>query len=195
MKNPKGVSSSLYNENYYVSSCQGYTEDGNPGPRLLKLFSYAKNPSTIIDIGCGRGEANKFFGSNSCHVFSVDFSPAVCAFLKKEEKDYSLLIHDVSSGLPWLKDGYFEIAILADVLEHLYDYQLKVLCSEILRITKNEGLILIDTPIMKNGNSTLHVNVKSDVSEITSLFLGTKIEYISWFMEPYHCNIILRKLP
>jgi SAM-dependent methyltransferase len=195
MKNPEGVTPDLYNEDYYINNCQGYTEDGNPCPRLLKLFSYAKNPSTIIDIGCGRGEANRFFSGSSCHVFSVDFSPAVCNFLKKGGKDYSLLMHDLSSGLPWLKDEYFEVAILADVLEHLYDFQLGVLCPDILRIIKKGGQILIDTPIVKNGNSTLHVNVKKETKEIIDFFPGTKMEDISWFMEPYHCNIILRKLP
>jgi len=190
----RNVSQKLYDENYFLKVCEGYTSDGSLGSRQKKLLSYAKNPSTIIDIGCGRGEVSKFFSNNNCQVFSIDYSYAACRIFEQNVGDkYPFLRHDVSLGLPWLKDEYFEVAILADVLEHLYDEQLSVLCPEVLRLVKKSGLILIDTPILRNGNSTLHVNVKEDTKEILKYFPNTKVENISWFHNPMHCNIILRK--
>jgi ubiquinone/menaquinone biosynthesis C-methylase UbiE len=192
MKNSE-IPQHLYDENYYNNNCDGYTPNGEPGPRLKKLFSYIKGPSTIIDIGCGRGELSKSL-SNTCQILSVDYSYASCKIFEKIIGDSQpFLRHDVSKGLPWIKDEYFEIAVLSDIMEHLYDEQLSILCPEILRITKKEGLILIDTPILENGNSTLHVNVKKDIKEITEFFPNTIIEDTSWYKKPYHCNIILRK--
>ena len=81
---------------------------------------------------------------------------------------------------------------MADIIEHLYSEQLKIAAMDIVRVIKNRGVILIDTPIMEGGESELHVDVKSNAQEVLSYFNGCKLIGTNWYKNPEHCNIILQ---
>lgn len=189
----RNVPQEKYNDVYY-RDCEGYTESGDPGRRLLTLYSYIpEKAESIIDIGCGRGETARHFKDR--FVLSIDYSVAAMKrFYEVNGFSRPFLRHDVSLGMPWVADNSFDCAILADIVEHLYPEQLKVLGSDVVRIVKPEGLILIDTPIMKGGESELHVDIKESWEEVHQYFNGTELVGTNWHMKPEHCNIIFNVL-
>lgn len=197
----RNVPQSKYDISYYNTSCEGYTKDGTPGKRLLTLLSHM-NPDakTILDIGCGRGEIAKFFGdspefiNNGGTILSMDYSIAAMNRFHEINCDSQPFIrHDISQGFNWVCSAYFDCIIMADIIEHLYSEQLIVVAQESLRVLKSGGMILIDTPIIKDVKSELHVDVKGSIQEVQSYFKGTIIIKTHWYMEPNHCNIILCK--
>lgn len=191
------VPQSRYTREYYLHNCDGYTEDGSLCRRLQTLLSHRGEGGEgleVADIGCGRGEAAKYLTENGYHVFSVDYSYAAVPLFEKNCGDgLPFLRHDVSLGMPWLKDGFFDLVILADIIEHLYPEQLRVLAADVLRILKKGGSCLIDTPIMEGGESELHVDIKNSAQAVMSFFPGFKLIATHWYKKPEHCNLILVK--
>jgi 2-polyprenyl-3-methyl-5-hydroxy-6-metoxy-1,4-benzoquinol methylase len=191
-----------YDEKYYKENCDGYTESGCMGPRLQFLFdtiiTHVPKETTfnIMDIGCGRGELTKKFADLGHSVLAVDYSYAVINIFETNVGDIvPFLRHDISNGLPWIKDQFFDFVILADILEHIYHENMAKAGREIMRITKDGGFIFIDTPIMYSGggSSELHVNVKKDVEDVNRYFRGTQMLEWKWYRRKEHCNIVLKK--
>ena len=87
----------------------------------------------ILDIGSG---TNTFFDLFSKHnYFSCDFQPF-------SGQDFCM---DVNEKIP-LRNDTFDIVILSNVLEHTYDFS--NLLSEINRVLKPGGIILIAVPFI-----------------------------------------------
>jgi 2-polyprenyl-3-methyl-5-hydroxy-6-metoxy-1,4-benzoquinol methylase len=124
----------------------------------------------------------------------VDYSYAAMKIFEKNIGDeISFLRHDITLGFPWISNEFFDIIIMADVLEHIHHENLIYTSQDILRITKKRGFVFIDTPILAGANSELHVNVRGSVSEVKQYFPETTLLDIRWFKNPEHCNLTFQK--
>ena len=190
------VPQALYDEHYYTDNCDGFTESGDPGSRLLALLAHLDpDAKKVLDLGCGRGEVAKYLGERGCDVLSIDYSFAALNRFRVVNGDKRPFVqHDLSRGSPWLKDEYFDCVVIADLVEHVYHEQLIVVASDAVRVCRRGGTILVDTPIMDGGESDLHVDIKASVGEVHEYFVGTVLAGTHWYMKPEHCNIILRKV-
>jgi len=197
-----GVPQEKYDENYYTHNCEGFTESGMPGTRLQALLSHFFRLNgeeiarkKVFDMGCGRGEVARFLSVKGCQVLSADYSLAACKrFHEVNMAELPFIRHDLSKGMPWIQNDYFDLVVLADVVEHVYKDQLEVIGQDAVRVAKHGGLILIDTPIMNGGESELHVDIKASAQEVHNFFKGTELLGTHWHKKPEHCNIILRKI-
>lgn len=193
------VDQAIYNEEYYIENCEGYTNDGCAGPRISTLLSHLpEHARTIIDIGCGRGEVAKTLIGKL--VISLDYSLASMKyFYKNNGINKPFIRHNLIDGVWWLRTGFFDAIILSDVIEHIDESELLPLIPGLLRILKEDGLILIDTPLIgKEHASKYHVSLKQSVEEVANIFqtedYQTELVKTHWFRKPEHCNIILRKV-
>ncbi len=80
--------------------------------RILELAGFT--PKRILDVGSGQGELGHVLKTRGHTVVGVDMSPP------KFELD-EFIQADLSRGLPIAPARTFDIAILADVLEHMSD--------------------------------------------------------------------------
>jgi 2-polyprenyl-3-methyl-5-hydroxy-6-metoxy-1,4-benzoquinol methylase len=193
----RNVPQSEYTEDYFEHCCEGFTPDGTPGRRIMTLLSHypMHHSFKVLDMACGRGEVARYLGNRGLEVISVDYSLAAMKRFHEVNEDREVFIrHDLSRGMPWLKDSYFDIIIMADIVEHVYAEQLKVIGLDAVRVCIPGGTILIDTPIMKGGESKLHVDIKESAQEVHAYFPGTELVNTHWHKKPEHCNIILKKL-
>jgi SAM-dependent methyltransferase len=87
----------------------------------------------IIDVGCGPGQFTDLIENHDC--CGIDFYPYPNVNI----------IADISQMIP-LEDDSADIAILSNVLEHVYDFQ--TLLKEIHRVLCPGGSILIVVPFM-----------------------------------------------
>jgi 2-polyprenyl-3-methyl-5-hydroxy-6-metoxy-1,4-benzoquinol methylase len=147
----------------------------------------------VFDVGCGRGEITKHLSGLGHEVLATDYSQAAARLFQQNVPGGTFLLRDATLGFPWIASDYFDLVVLADVVEHLYDEHLCVLAREAVRMLKPGGMILIDTPIMKGGESKLHVDIKESAQEVHAYFTGTQMIGTHWHKKPEHCNIILRK--
>jgi len=99
----------------------------------------------ILDFGCGKG---KMFGeilkmNPNADLVGVDVSEKAISFIKKKFPKQKFKKIEEGSILP-LTTNTFDFIIASDVLEHIYDTEL--IFSEIARILKPGGKILISVP-------------------------------------------------
>ncbi len=111
-----------------------------------------KGDNTIVDIGCGLGDIlnmlknMKLHDGSNINIIGTDISDTQIEFCRKNIPDMPLY-RAPAERLP-LSDGSTDIAILADVIEHVFDVNLTL--SEIARILKTGGLLIITTPNVYN---------------------------------------------
>jgi SAM-dependent methyltransferase len=76
------------------------------------------NIKTVLDVGCGRGFASRFFKSMDCEILGIDGSEKV--------KDVSLIpenfvLNDYEKGSAILDDRKFDLGWSCEFVEHVYE--------------------------------------------------------------------------
>jgi 2-polyprenyl-3-methyl-5-hydroxy-6-metoxy-1,4-benzoquinol methylase len=97
----------------------------------------AENPSTLLDVGCGRGEFLERLPLpiRRCGIDS----------LAPEEIPSGIEYRqgDIGGGLPW-GDGEFDAIFAGEVIEHLLDTA--AFLAECRRVLRPNGLLILTTP-------------------------------------------------
>jgi len=104
----------------------------------------------ILDYGCGKGHLiDTMLKHGLSHIYGADFSKDSVAYVKKK--------YDVKKGFvdgyaltqlpaPELKDGFFNSVFLLETIEHLIPPYLDDTLTELFRIIKTGGYVIITTP-------------------------------------------------
>lgn len=152
------VNSAIYDSDYYLydyaSDPKKYLSNLENLPVSLgRCFGYAgpKPGEKVLDLGCGRGHLAYYCVMKGCDVTAIDYS--------KDAVDLALKTRGMLPGN--LKDKMtvkqmdfkkldaeekYDIIFMADLLEHLYDYELDALFDKIKQILKpNIGRAIIHT--------------------------------------------------
>jgi SAM-dependent methyltransferase len=106
---------------------------------LVRRFGIQKN-SSLLDVGCGRGEFLKGFIDCGLDGYAVDQS----SFALKYFPNAKLKVADIENdGIPY-PDNYFDVVYSKSVIEHFY-YPEK-LVGEMFRVLKGGGLVITLCP-------------------------------------------------
>ena len=97
----------------------------------------------LLDCGCGEGHMLSMFDGPR---FGVDMSDVELSRATQRNPTATLVKGNLTS-LPF-HDGSFDTTICSEVLEHIEDY--RKAASEIVRVTKSGGKILISVPNERN---------------------------------------------
>jgi SAM-dependent methyltransferase len=162
------VETSLYDRAYYLQDCDGFREfartQGRKLPRrLAKCLSLAlREPvKTALDIGCGRGELALHLAAKGARAIAVDPSQAALGIAREAVASWQggsgssdpadrtldcppLLARAGGRDLP-VRSGWADVAILADVVEHLSAPELRELLAECGRALRPGGRLVIHT--------------------------------------------------
>ena len=154
----KNQDPTFYSREYYLGSCAGsnvFTLGGD-SPHLLYAYIFNQmkidvDGKNILDIGCGRGElciASMRRGARS--AVGLDFSlDAVniaqehfnhCDDIKNKNVEFIQ-----GNALKLSLNQKFDVIFLTDIVEHLYDDQLKILFQKAEEHLAPEGKIVIHT--------------------------------------------------
>lgn len=107
---------------------------------LRTNFSFNGNIK-MLDVGCGRGTLGHHLDPD-ISVYGIDISEKAISEAKKvyTRADAINLDHE---ALPY-DDGYFDIAVALDVIEHVFDPA--TMLDKIFRCLKNDGKLILSTP-------------------------------------------------
>lgn len=159
MQNLKGgVDPKVYTREYYLTDCTGYQEFnesyGNKlEPRFRELVGHftIKEGMRVLDVGCGRGEMALFAAKKGALAIGIDYSKNAIKLAnkmrrkKKREFQKKMRFYVMDAKNLTFADSYFDIVVLTDVVEHLYEKELDVVFRQIKRVLKKNGTIVIHT--------------------------------------------------
>ncbi len=157
---------------------------------LFRSFLLPKMPK-ILDLGCGDGRILRALRSRmpDSMLYGIDISEPNVQMLSTQGFDVSMA--DVSlEKLPY-EDDFFDLCLMFDTIEHLYDpdHSLK----EVKRVLRQSGTFLIKTPnlgfwinrlLLAVGIQPLHTEVSRE------RVLGRRFKFLGQGSQPVgHINI------
>ena len=150
---PQPVPRELYDQDYYLSACEGYEEyvasEGKELSRRLKAaFSVAgiKAGMDVLDVGCGRGEILRRCAHLGARACGIDFAAAAVEMSSKslaDEMTASVCQAD-AKDLPF-QDEAFDRVLMFDIVEHLHAWELDQTLQEVGRVLRPDGKVIIHT--------------------------------------------------
>jgi 2-polyprenyl-6-hydroxyphenyl methylase/3-demethylubiquinone-9 3-methyltransferase len=140
---------------YYDSLGDDWWDPDGPMGLLLRInrFRYRyfhgvlQDPKgmKILDVGCGGGFLAEEFASDGADVYGLDLSPSSVQTARDHATKKGLCLRVVSGHaecLPYAS-GVFDAVVLADVLEHLEDFETAI--AESSRVLRQGGFLLYET--------------------------------------------------
>jgi len=99
----------------------------------------------VLDLGCSTGFYTKYALEHGACVTAIDASRKMIDKLALKIKSVELNLHcaDISKPMPFLKSGFYDVAILSLVLDYLKDWT--TLLVELHRVLKKTGRVVIAT--------------------------------------------------
>ncbi len=144
--------SEIYDADYFLSErCEGFDRflDAHQlsplKERELDLLA-PRAGERMLDAGCGRGEVLLAAAGRGAGVAGIDYAEAAIAIASTTLADVDgaeVRRGDVTS-LPW-EDGSFDVALFADVIEHLDAGQVDAALAELHRVLRPGGRLLVHT--------------------------------------------------
>jgi SAM-dependent methyltransferase len=174
------ITKSYYETTYYsdVNRLSEKFQDRLHFYRLKKILAIHTPSSrdTVVDLGSAWGELCFALAPRCRIMIGVDFSEKVVGFcerIRKEKNCPNMHFMCADAQDTGLKSGSIDVAISADLFEHLYPDQFSRSLDECARILKPGGKLIVWTPHrghiierLKNNNILLrrdpaHVDYKS----------------------------------
>jgi 2-polyprenyl-3-methyl-5-hydroxy-6-metoxy-1,4-benzoquinol methylase len=146
-----------YSEDYYLDDCGGYDSylkfQGKKitDPRLMAmatLGSIAKG-GRVVDLGCGRGELTYHFAQQGKKVTAIDYSSSAVKLTKAcfegEPEALNRTTFVCKSVTEDCLEGQYDLAIAADLIEHLAPEELDKLYSNVVQHLSADGVFVLHT--------------------------------------------------
>jgi len=149
----RSVKSDFYDEAYFLTACEGYEEFASSeglhlSRRLEQAFAVAAvaRGMRVLDIGCGRGEILRHCLSLGAEAYGVDYSSVaarMAAALMEPDSGTRIGLADAKS-LPF-PGAFFDRVLMFDLVEHLHPWELRRALSEVRRVLRADGRLVIHT--------------------------------------------------
>lgn len=154
----QAVPSTLYDEEYFRTACEGYdefnTSEGEQlSRRLSSAFSLAevKPGMILLDVGCGRGEILRHAAQLGADAYGIDYatvavnmSQHVIESVDNVMPGRTAVMQSDAKKLPF-PDASFDRVLMFDVVEHLYPWELQQALTEVDRVLKPDGMFIVHT--------------------------------------------------
>lgn len=101
---------------------------------------------TLLDVGCGYGRDAELFCKFGFNVIGVDYSQNAILKAQKNNPNLSYMLCDILNGLPF-DNKIFSVCYCNAVLQWFNILQIQFIISEMLRVTKIGGFIVIAIPM------------------------------------------------
>ncbi len=148
------------NEYYekYWDNPEEYNDPTTPVRQALLRSSLDKLPanSSVLDVGCGRGEFCAFFKTMGFRPAGIDISNQAIHFAQEKQPGIPFYAGEVQTLLPAHAEE-FDCIFSSEVIEHLFD--VTEFLQAVNRLLKPGGLFILTTPyhgLVKNIVLCLH---------------------------------------
>ncbi len=151
------VPSTLYDETYFLSVCEGYQEFvSTAGAYLSQRLAEALVVAgiapgmSVLDVGCGRGEILRNTAKLGARVHGIDYASVAVELSRKlavqqAEEEHTIGVYQASALYLPFDTASFDRVLMLDIVEHLYPEELATALAEAQRVLKPGGRIIIHT--------------------------------------------------
>jgi len=153
----QSVRPELYDEVYFLSSCEGYDEFiTSEGAHLSRRLSQALEAAEIapgmrvLDIGCGRGEILHHCAELGAQAYGMDYALVAAQMAQRlatgdgEERNAAYVCLADAKQLPFSATS-FDRVLMFDLVEHLHPWELDQALVEARRVLRPDGRLIIHT--------------------------------------------------
>ena len=124
--------------------------------------SYCRG-KVVLDAACGSGYGTAILAEVASHVYGIDISEDAVKLCKKTFRKKNISFQTASIGeLPW-PDHFFDVIVSFETIEHVSKSIQKKFISEIRRLLKPDGTLVISSPdkqyytIERNKKNPYHI--------------------------------------
>jgi ubiquinone/menaquinone biosynthesis C-methylase UbiE len=156
---PAGIPSTAYTRDYYMNCCQGHEEfvasRGQQLPLRLSIpldLAGVRPGKRVLDVGCGRGELLIHCAQRGALAWGLDYSDEALHLAQEmlQSPEHAQLQPSVRLVQGSVLDLPFEssttdLVFMLDVVEHLYPQELAQAFTEIYRVLKPGGRLIVHT--------------------------------------------------
>lgn len=141
-----------YNEELMVDSRELVMERAEV--YLTEIEKYLGNRDKkdlkMIDLGCGEGEFIQLLNKKGYPAYGVDSNSAVVSKMRKEQPRLKIVEDNAIDYLKKIENNSLDFISAIHMVEHLEFFDLIVLLKECLRVLKDDGLLILETPNPQN---------------------------------------------
>lgn len=154
----KSIPSTIYDRSYYLNVCLGSeqfkrSKGRKIHPNLIRLLKDLPitSETTVLDMGCGRGDIALYLARKAKRVIGIDYSKDAIELAKQAEKHFPSAIRKKTSFARMnvkrlaFPENTFDLVISIDVLEHLHKNEVEQAMKELSRVIKNDGMLFLHT--------------------------------------------------
>ena len=153
----QSVRPELYDEVYFLSSCEGYDEFiTSEGAHLSRRLSQALEAAEIapgmrvLDVGCGRGEILHHCAELGAQAYGMDYALVAAQMAQRlatgdgEKGNAAYVCLADAKRLPFSATS-FDRVLMFDLVEHLHPWELDQALAEARRVLRPDGRLIIHT--------------------------------------------------
>ena len=116
----------------------------------------------VCDYGCGPGYLIDHLLKRNFQVYGIDFSEESVQLMNQRLANYSNFLGCSTLDNNEWKNLKFDIIIVSEVVEHLYDSDLRVLFENISFLLADQGKVIFTTPNDEQLSKSIVYNQKLD---------------------------------
>ncbi len=154
-----------YYNNFYKELLK-YDKVGNTFSKIDGILPHLFGSESFLDIGCGYGSVSKELINRGFKVFGVEINDD--ALFELNKIGFETLKADITK--PLNLDRQFDIVLILDVLEHLFDPV--SLLSEAKKYVNIDGYIIINVPLYFDLLDRLKILFTGSVISMDNLCYG-----------------------
>lgn len=142
---------------------------------LLEKHRSIKGES-VLDLACGTGELATFLAEKGAFVDACDISTNALSHLKAKKN-----IRCLQDTLPHtnLEEKKYDVILLLDALAYFDEQGMRLVLSEVQRLLKPKGHVLISTPLDLNSDGTLQIFSGLFATEFSLIEKKLSFHYLS----------------
>jgi ubiquinone/menaquinone biosynthesis C-methylase UbiE len=114
-----------------------------PKNDLEKFLYYLSQGSSILDLGCGPGQASKIFCERKYLVTGLDFSEEMIKIGKKEIPNAKFILEDIRNLNKVFRNEMFEGAWACASLLHIPKKDIPSVFNQVYNVLKNQGVFYV----------------------------------------------------
>ena len=141
----------------------------------------------VLDLASGEGYGTSFLSKKATHIHGLDVSPETIHHAKSKYSGSNIdFVEAKATELPF-ENTSFDVVVSFETLEHLSSEDQQLFISEINRVLKDDGLLIISTPNKKVYSDDANYSNPYHLSEFYKndfeIYLKAYFQHVSIFSQ------------